>query len=109
MKLVKLVKNERFSVVALVAQIFEAPMPNRFFSYKQAAEISDLMTKFRDAEKAAAEHVILENSEHSLLSKTVEEFQFPFMNPELADVLMAIVKAEDYKLQEIPKSEAKGA
>lgn len=101
MRLVKLVKNEKYNVPTIVAQMFEAPMPNRHFSYKQAAEISDTMTKFRDAVKAERDSVILENAEHKLLKQTVEEFQFPFMNPELAEVLKAIVEAENYELKEV--------
>jgi hypothetical protein len=101
MKKVLLIDNEKYNVRGLVAQIFDVPLPSRTFSYKQAADIVDLQRKFKRAPEGA-ECVLLEKAEHTLLVKTVEEFQWAVMNEELLEILDAIVKAEEFELKEVP-------
>lgn len=100
MKRLELKSNDKFSVRALVAMLFEAPMPSRTFSYRQAAEIVGLLKKLKDAPEDAT-YVILENSEYAMIKKTVEEFQFAFMTAPLFEILETVMKAEDFALKEV--------
>ena len=99
MRQIPLKKLKGVTTVDTIEQLFKTPVPTRSFTYADAALVVDIL----DALKKANGVLVLEDAQHAKLSAVVQEFQFAFMNEELAEVLKDIVEAPKY---EAPQKEA---
>lgn len=106
MRIIKLVKNDKFNVADLVTQIFETPTPEKTISYEKAAQVVDIKRAFKKAKAEEKDFVLLEDADHTALVNYIKPFPFSVMYEELLEVLDAIVKAEKYKVPE-PEAEPK--